>query len=175
MGTFKLSHRLRPVRRSSLLINKGQAMAAEERNEGLPGPERPGPEQYAPRHRRGPNVVEVGPNSFEAEIHELVRRGIAQPQKRIEAESPGDPITKNVNLLIGRTVSESFGQIDHLIGELQGVRNMLQREGERVNREVASYVSLNHAVRTAVKTIGETLTQWRSPGQGYPDQNGPGD
>jgi len=148
-------------------------MVVEEISGNQPGPARQGPEQYAPRHWRGSNVVEVKPNSFEAEIQEIIRRGVAQHTKNGGAETSGDPISKSVNLLISRVVGESFEQIDELIGDLQLVRNMLRREGERVNREVANYVSLNYAVRTAMGTIRESVTRWQTPGQATTDENDP--
>jgi hypothetical protein len=43
--------------------------------------------------------------------------------------------------------------------ELQGVRDMLRSEGERVCREIAGYASLNHASMNAMKVIGDSLKQ----------------
>ena len=52
-------------------------------------------------------------------------------------------------------------EIDRVILELQGVRDMLRSEGERVSREIAGYASLNHAAMTAMKVIGDSLKQWK--------------
>jgi hypothetical protein len=52
-------------------------------------------------------------------------------------------------------------EIDRVILELQGVRDMLRNEGERVSREIAGYASLNHAAMTAMKVIGDSLKQWK--------------
>jgi len=46
---------------------------------------------------------------------------------------------------------------------------MLRNEGERVSREVAGYASLSHAAMTAMKVIGDSLTQWKSS----PNRSGP--
>lgn len=149
-------------------------MAAEELDRDVLNPQKAGPEQYAPRHRRGVNVVEVSQNSVEAEIHDLVRRGIGQlPQQRTEADATGNPAAKDMDLVIGRAVGESMEEIDRLITELQSVRNMLRQEGERLSREVANYVGLNNAVRIAMKTISESLTQWQTPGREANDRNDP--
>ncbi len=51
---------------------------------------------------------------------------------------------------------------DRVILELQSVRDMLRGEGERVSREIAGYASLSHAAMTAMKVIGDSLTQWKS-------------
>jgi hypothetical protein len=53
-------------------------------------------------------------------------------------------------------------EIDRVILELQGVRDMLRSEGDRVTREIAGYASLSHAAMTAMKVIGDSLTQWKS-------------
>ena len=53
-------------------------------------------------------------------------------------------------------------EIDRVILELQGVRDMLRIEGERVGRELAGYASLSHASMTAMKVIADSLTQWKS-------------
>ena len=53
-------------------------------------------------------------------------------------------------------------EIDRVILELQGVRDMLRSEGERVSREIAGYASLSHASMTAMKVIGDSLKQWKN-------------
>ena len=55
----------------------------------------------------------------------------------------------------------SMEEIDRVILELQGVRDMLRSEGERVSRELAGYASLSHASMTAMKVIGDSLKQWK--------------
>ena len=59
-------------------------------------------------------------------------------------------------------------EIDRVILELQSVRDMLRKEGERVSREIASYASLSHAAMTAMTVIADSLTQWK----GAPNQPG---
>ena len=56
--------------------------------------------------------------------------------------------------------------IEALLG-IQGVREMLRSEGERVSREIAGYASLSHAAMTAMKVIGDSLTQWKSAPNNY--------
>ena len=62
---------------------------------------------------------------------------------------------------------KSVEEIDRVILELQGVREMLRSEGERVSREIAGYASLSHAAMTAMKVIGDSLTQWKSAPNNY--------
>ena len=67
-----------------------------------------------------------------------------------------------MNGLVRRVSGASMEEIDRVILELQGVREMLRNEGERVSREVAGYASLNHASLTAMRVIADSLAQWKS-------------
>jgi hypothetical protein len=117
--------------------------------------------------------------AFEGQIREFVRRDVAQlrrpqpaPQQQEQRPVPqlpvADPAVDNVNALIWRVSGASMEEIDRVILELQGVRDMLRQEGERVTREVAGFASLNHAANTAMKVIAESLSQWKTGAQLHP-------
>ena len=74
----------------------------------------------------------------------------------------GDPAAEQVNTLIGRVASASMEEIDRVIAEMQGIREMLREEGERVTREIAGYASLSHAAMTSMRVIGDSLAQWKN-------------
>ena len=69
---------------------------------------------------------------------------------------------EDLSELIRRIGDASIEEIDRVILELQSVRGMLRREGERVNHELNGYVSLNHASLTAMRVIGDSLKQWKT-------------
>jgi hypothetical protein len=128
-------------------------------------PQKTGPEKFAPA-RRGPqklsDVDQAAASAFEGEIREFVRRDVAFLRRQPSAvEAPPDPASNNLNSLIRRVSGASMEEIDRVILELQGVRDMLRQEGERVTREVAGYASLSHAAMTAMKVIGDSLKQWK--------------
>ena len=129
------------------------------------GTEKSGPEKYAPPDRRPPEklgeIDQAAANAFEGEIREFVRRDVAPRRPREDAPAEA-PISDNLNGLIRRVSGASMEEIDRVITELQTVREMLRREGERVSREVAGYASLSHAAMTAMKVIGESVQQWKS-------------
>ncbi|HEY6024334.1 MAG TPA: hypothetical protein VIV34_09175 [Pseudolabrys sp.] len=132
------------------------------------GPERTGPEAFAP-NRKSPeklsDVDQAAATAFEGEIREFVRRDVAflrRQQRNNEAESTSEPIVDNLNVLIRRVSGASMDEIDRVILELQSVRDMLRSEGERVGREISGYASLSHAAMTAMKVIGDSLTQWKN-------------
>jgi hypothetical protein len=125
-------------------------MTATIRSERAPAPLRPAEGK----------AVEV--SSFEGEIREFIRRDVAPRRNAVTA---GDPAADHVNKLIGQVSGASMEQIDRVILELQGVREMLRTEGERVTREIAGYASLNHAAMTAMRVVAESLAQWKNGAQ----------
>ncbi|HXZ45929.1 MAG TPA: hypothetical protein VEH02_04300 [Pseudolabrys sp.] len=136
-------------------------------------PEKPGPEVFAP-HRKSPekpnDAGQEAAAAVEGEIREFVRRDVAfLRRQRNDAEPVSEPVTDNLNVLIRRISGASMEEIDRVIIELQGVREMLRSEGERVGREIAGYASLSHAAMTAMRVIGDSLTQWKSA----PKNSGP--
>jgi hypothetical protein len=131
-------------------------------------PEKSGPEAFAPADRRTPEKLgdlDRAVNAFEGEIREFVRRDVNAPKRPRAEPEQLEPVAENLNALIRRVSGASMEEIDRVILELQGVRDMLRTEGERVSREIAGYASLSHAAMTAMKVIGDSLTQWKkAPG-----------
>jgi hypothetical protein len=131
-------------------------------------PEKSGPEEFAPPGRLG-DISQAAANAVEGEIREFVRRDVAY-LRRQRSEADNDPVSDNLNSLIRRVSGASMEEIDRVILELQGVRDMLRNEGERVSREIAGYASLNHAAMTAMKVIGDSLKQWKEGPNASPEQ-----
>jgi hypothetical protein len=130
-------------------------------------PEKTGPEAFAPNRKfaeRPSEPEQTTASAFEGEIREFVRRDVAFLRRaRPDAEQPAtEPVVDNLNVLIRRVSGASMEEIDRVILELQSVREMLRSEGERVGREIAGYASLSHAAMTAMRVIGDSLTQWKS-------------
>jgi len=129
-------------------------------------PEKPGPEIYAPNRKppeRASDVDQDAAAAFEGEIREFVRRDVAfLRRQRPDGDQPAEPVADNLNGLIRRVSGASMEEIDLVIIELQGVREMLRSEGERVGREIAGYASLSHAAMTAMKVIGDSLMNWKN-------------
>ncbi len=127
--------------------------------------EKSGPEKYAPARgvpEKLADVDQAAANAFEGEIREFVRRDVAFLRRRNEGDTAAvDPAADNLNALIKRVAGASMEEIDRVILELQGVRDMLRSEGERVSRELAGYASLSHASMTAMKVIGDSHKQWK--------------
>jgi hypothetical protein len=127
-------------------------------------PEKPGPEIYAPNRKPVEKLSDAdqAAATFEGEIREFVRRDVAFLRRQRPETETSEPVSDNLNGLIRRVSGASMEEIDRVIVELQGVREMLRSEGERVGREIAGYASLSHAAMTAIKVIGDSLTQWKN-------------
>ncbi len=119
--------------------------------------ENSGPEKFAPPDRRAPERL----SDVEGEIREFVRRDVAFLRRQRNDVDGTEAVSDNLNSLIRRVSGASMEEIDRVILELQGVRDMLRNEGERVSREIAGYASLSHAAMTAIKIIGDSLKQWK--------------
>lgn len=96
---------------------------------------------------------------FEGEIREFVRRDIATT-RRPQPETSEFAVT-NINSLVQRVAGTSLQEIDNLVGELQTLRDFLLSEGERVQREIASYGELTKATLRSTKIIAESMAQWK--------------
>lgn len=158
-----------------MTANKTERLGSIERFGEKFGPEKTGPEVFAPKGKSPEKLGDIdqaAANAFEGEIREFVRRDVAQSrrqQQRSDTETAGDPVADNLNALIRRVSGASMEEIDRVILELQGVREMLRNEGDRVSREIAGYASLSHAAMTAMTVIADSLTQWKSA-PGKPDK-----
>ena len=110
------------------------------------------------------------PASFEGEIREFVRRDVAPAQRMPAATQMAgrDAQAEQVHALVARVANASMEEIDRVILELQGVREMLRAEGERVTRDIAGYASLSHAALTSMRVIADSLAQWKNGAKLHP-------
>ena len=97
---------------------------------------------------------------MEGEIREFVRRDVATSLRR-QPESDSEVVANNIGALLQRVAGTSVGEIEKLINELQTLRDMLQNEAARVQREIVEYATLSQAAMQSTKIIAESLTQWK--------------
>ena len=102
----------------------------------------------------------VSSSEFEGQIREVIRRDVA-PAGQPQAEGDSESGAGSVNALLQRVAGSTFKEIDRLIDELQGLRNLLQSEGQRVQREIIKYAQLSQAAMKSTKVIAEGMTDLR--------------
>ena len=98
------------------------------------------------------------PSEFEGEIREFIRRDVAHLRRPEGSEQA----VNSIHSLLDRVSGSSVTEIDRLIADLRSVRDFLQSEGERVQREIQSYAQLSTVAMTSVKIIAESMGQWKS-------------
>jgi len=62
--------------------------------------------------------------------------------------------------LIQKLGATSTAEIDRLIAELQGAKEHLQSERERIEREALRYTSLTQMASTTAKIISDAVSRW---------------
>ena len=100
-------------------------------------------------------------NEVEGEIRGFVRKEFASVRRPPPLAESGDQGAQQVNSLIQRVAGASVLEIEKLISELQGLRDFLRSEGDRVQREIAGYVHLSDAAMKSTKIIADSVTQWK--------------
>jgi hypothetical protein len=101
------------------------------------------------------------PSEFEGEIREFIRRDIGHLRRTVP-EGTSETAVSSINSLLDRVSGSSVTEIDSLIADLSNVRDFLKNEGDRVQREIASYAQLSQVAMTSVKIIAESMSQWKS-------------
>ena len=65
----------------------------------------------------------------------------------------------NLSTLLRRVSGNSAREIDNLIGELSTLRDKLQADSDRVERDIVEYAQLSQSVLALTKIIAEGVTQ----------------
>jgi hypothetical protein len=102
----------------------------------------------------------------EGEIREFVRRDSGFWRRPRPAAEANEPSSDTANSLIQRISGASIEEIDRAIVELQNMRETLKREGDRVQRELTSYATTTQSALSSVKSITDSLSQWKQPAPG---------
>ena len=108
-------------------------------------------------------------SEVEAGIRDFVRNDIAYLRRPMAMntapEAPLEPSAEatvnNVNSLIQRVAGTSLSEIEHLISELESLRDLLHAEGQRVQREISGYAQLSQAAMKSTRMIADNVQQWK--------------
>ena len=101
-------------------------------------------------------------------IREFVRNDVAylrRPESSIEQNA--EATVNNLNSLIQRVAGTSLSEIEHLISELEDLRDLLHAEGQRVQRELSGYAQLSQTAMQSTRTIAENVAQWKRAAEGF--------
>ena len=113
----------------------------------------------------------VAASEVEAGIRDFVRNDVAylrRPAPGMDgaADQGAEAAVNNVNSLIQRVAGTSLAEIDNLISELEGLRDLLHAEGQRVQREISGYAQLSQAAMKSTRMIADNVSQWKRAADG---------
>ncbi len=91
---------------------------------------------------------------FEGNIRELVRRDVTALR---QPDSDNETAGHSLNNLLRRVSGTSTRELDNLVGELQTLREKLQEDGSRIQREIMEYATLSQSVMQLTKIISESV------------------
>ncbi|MBN8974382.1 MAG: hypothetical protein J0H51_20525 [Rhizobiales bacterium] len=108
-------------------------------------------------------------SDVEAGIRDFVRNDVAylrRPGAGMASSEPAldtnaEATVSSVNSLIQRVAGTSLAEIERLITELEGLRDLLHSEGQRVQREISGYAQLSQAAMKSTRIISEDVAQWK--------------
>jgi hypothetical protein len=112
--------------------------------------------------REGVELEKSTESAVEGEIREFVRRDVGTLRRTPEVES--EAVANNIGTLLQRVAGTSVAEIDRLMTELRTLRELLQSEGARVQREITEYAHLSQSAMQSTKVITESLAKWKSEG-----------
>jgi chemotaxis protein histidine kinase CheA len=93
---------------------------------------------------------------IEGNIRELVRRDSTTAR---HGDPDGELAANSLSSLLRRVSANSAREIDNLIGELRILRDKLQADSTRVEREIVEYAALSQSVIQLTKIIADGVTQ----------------
>ena len=119
-------------------------------------------------------LVEAAPESegevqgpveqVEEAIREFVRQDVTQLRRLPTSDAPTE-VVNGVNSLVQRVAGSSLREMQNVIWELESLRDFLQSEGERVQREISSYAQLTQAAMGSTRTIADNMVPWKKVGE----------
>jgi cell division septum initiation protein DivIVA len=77
-------------------------------------------------------------------------------------DNESEVVANNLGAILQRVAGSSLQEIDRLVSELQSIRDLLETEGARVQREIAEYAHLSQSSIQSTKIIAESLAHWRN-------------
>jgi hypothetical protein len=109
--------------------------------------------------------IEAGIRNFvrqDFEHHRLPMSASAEETAQHAGEQGNsEAIVAHGKSLIERLAGTSVKDIESLITELESRRDLLQAEGQRVQREISGYAKLNQAAMKYTRMIADNIAQWK--------------
>ena len=92
---------------------------------------------------------------FEMDMRQLLR---GRKEGASASVSPQSERNTELTSLVSQISLQSVQEIDHLIAGLQGIRQALEDDGNRVQRQIGQYASFSQSVVDLTKIVAEATT-----------------
>jgi len=95
-------------------------------------------------------------SAVEVDMRNLLRARKANGSAEVSSESK----ERNVELasMISQISFQSVQEIDHLISGLQGIRDKLDDDGDRIQRELGQYARFSQSIVDLTKIVSDGMT-----------------
>jgi hypothetical protein len=113
---------------------------------------------------RPQRLVEAAATDLAGDIGDIsgfVRADVLFSRER-RRDGGGEAAVEDIRLVLHRLSGATVDEIDRVIFELQAMRDVVQNEGARIQREVTEYASMSRTAMASTQIIAEGLAHWRS-------------
>lgn len=94
-----------------------------------------------------------------AEIEGNIRELVRQQSSAIRQSDPaGEQATSELSNLLRQVSLQSTREVDRLIDDLKTLREKLEEQGNRVQRDIVEYASLSQSVVQLTRIVSEGMT-----------------
>jgi hypothetical protein len=102
-------------------------------------------------------ATQASATQIEGQLDKLIRRDVATLRKPQQISDDGDAGVSRVCSVIGRISAASVKEIEKLVAELQNLRDFVQSESQRVQREITDYAQLTESSTSSTKIMLESV------------------
>jgi flagellar biosynthesis/type III secretory pathway protein FliH len=95
-------------------------------------------------------------SAFEVDMRNLLRERKANGLAEASTEGEGQGV--ELASMISQISFRSIQEIDHLISGLQGIRQKLDDDGDRIQRQIGQYVSCSQSIVDLTKIVSDGMT-----------------
>jgi hypothetical protein len=92
---------------------------------------------------------------FEMDMRQLLR---GRKEGASASVSPQSERNTELTSLVSQISLQSVQEIDHLIAGLQGIRQKLEDDGSRIQRQISDYASFSQSVIDLTKIVSDATT-----------------
>jgi hypothetical protein len=96
-------------------------------------------------------------------IREVGRQDVRHLSR--EPESTTEAVT-DINSIVQRFAGASLAELQNVILDLQHLHDFLHSEGERIQREVSTYVQLSKTAMGSTTIIANNIAHWKEVAEG---------